>query len=186
MPKKRKKSRRPVRKPRKNRPHQQNAARAATKPRDKRFERAERLQKDLERNPSLPFGPTARRKGLDPRWVLKHFGSSFYRDSSGRIKPKPKRKTSEITLHMPSAEPGVSIPIVTRRKKERRTVGQWMAALNAAARGDFAKIDAFPRGVMIGGIPLPTDRDEIQQILNAVAEQAAPFEGLYRVIARPS
>jgi hypothetical protein len=60
-----------------------------------------------------------------------------------------------------------------------------MAALNAAGRGDFSKIDKFPKNKKVGGILLPTKHAEIQQILVNLAEQESPFEGLYRTIVRP-
>jgi hypothetical protein len=76
------------------------------------------------------------------------------------------------------------MPVPTQSKKERLLLGRWMAALNSAGRGDFSKIDKFPKN--IGGILLPTKRAEVQQILVSLAEQESPFEGLYRTIVRRS
>lgn len=59
-----------------------------------------------------------------------------------------------------------------------------MAALNAARGGDFSKIDKFPKNKRVGGVLLPTKHAEIQQILENLAEQESPFEGLYRTIVR--
>ena len=47
-----------------------------------------------------------------------------------------------------------------------------MAALNAAGRGDFSKIDKFPRNKSIGGVRLPTNRNEVQRILKALAKKS--------------
>lgn len=87
-------------------------------------------------------------------------------------------------LYIPWFEPGEVVPVPTKSKAERLLVGRWMAALNAAASGDFSKIDKFPRNTVIGGVRLPTDRKEIQQILKSLADKESPFEGLYRTIAR--
>jgi hypothetical protein len=78
------------------------------------------------------------------------------------------------------------MPVATTSKKERLLIGRWMAALNSAGRGDFSKIDKFPKDKRIGGILLPTNRAEVQQILVSLAEQESPFEGLYRTIVRRS
>jgi len=117
---------------------------------------------------------------------MKPFRSSFQKDSSGRIKAKPFGPLSELTLHIPSAKPGVSIPVVTKNREERVLLGRWMAALSAAGRNDFSRMEAFPRGTVIGGVPLTTDPEEVQDIVVAIAEEEEPYEGLYRVIARPS
>jgi hypothetical protein len=61
-----------------------------------------------------------------------------------------------------------------------------MDALNAAGRRDFSKMNKFPRGLVIGGVRLPTGIYEIQRIVEALAEVEAPYEGLYRSIAKPS
>lgn len=87
-------------------------------------------------------------------------------------------------LYIPWFEPGEVIPVPTKGKAERLLVGRWMTGLNAAGRGDFSRIDKFPRNTVIGGVRLPTDRKEIQQILKSLADKESPFEGLYRTIAR--
>ena len=61
-----------------------------------------------------------------------------------------------------------------------------MDALNTAGRGDFSKIRKFPEGKSVGGVRLATNDHEIQLILDAMAEEESPFEGLYRNLARPS
>jgi len=65
-------------------------------------------------------------------------------------------------------------------------MGQWMAGMNAAGRGDFSKIDRFPKNERIGGVLLPTKRADVQQILVSLADRESPFEGLYRTIVRRS
>jgi len=137
------------------------------------------------RNPSLSFAQAARKRRVDPRTVLHHFRSDFEKDSSGRIKARPKGRKRQI-LYVPGFEPGHEIPISTKNAGERRVVGRWMEALNAAGRGDFSKMDKFPRNKLIGGVRLPTNRNEVQRILKALAEKESPYEGLYRTLARPS
>ena len=139
----------------------------------------------MARNPSLALTEAARNRGVDPRTVQKHAGSALKRDSSGRIKVRPTDRLRQ-TLHIAGAEPGKRVPVPTRNRPERRLLGRWMAALNAAGRGDFSKIRKFPRNQSVGGVKLPTNDSEIQQILDALAETEAPFEGLYRTIARQS
>jgi hypothetical protein len=75
-------------------------------------------------------------------------------------------------------------PIPTKSKADRRWVGRWMAALNAAGQNDWLKMDKFPKDKRIGGVLLPTKRAEIQQILVSLADRESPFEGLYRTIVR--
>ena len=140
---------------------------------------------DMLRNPALTFTQAARNRNVDPRSVLKHFRSGFYKDSSGRIKARPSDRSRQ-TLYTPSTKPGVSIPVPTRGRPQRLLVGRWMAAINAARSGDFSELKKFTRGQFVGGVRLPTGTHEVQLILNARAEEEAPYEGLYRSIARPS
>ena len=90
------------------------------------------------------------------------------------------------TLYKPTAIPGVHDPVVTKNKRERRLLGKWMAALNAAGRNDWSKMSKFPKQQLVGGVLLETDPNEVQAILLALAEEESPYEGLYRAIARPS
>jgi hypothetical protein len=148
-------------------------------------DRSFQVLQDMARHPSLDFTQAARNRNIDPRTVLKHVGSALQRNSSGRIKPRPSDNLRQ-TLYIPSAEPGETISVPTSNSFERQLLGKWMEALNRAGRGDFSEIRAFPSGLSIGGVALPTSDDEIQAILEVLAEGETPFEGLYRTIARPS
>jgi len=61
-----------------------------------------------------------------------------------------------------------------------------MTAVNAAGRDDFSLIHEFPSGQMVDGVLLPTGPYQIQKILEALAEEDGPYEGLYRTLARRS
>ena len=148
-------------------------------------ERAEQVHRDMLQNPSLSFTRASLKRKVDPRTVLHHFGSDFEKDSSGRLKARSIGRKRQ-TLYIPGAEPGLDIPVPTKNASERRFVGRWMAALNAAGRNDFSQMDKFPRNKSIGGVRLPTNRNEVQRILKALAERESPFERLYRTLARPS
>jgi len=147
--------------------------------------RALRVLSDMRRDPSLSLSEAARKRRIDPRSVRKHVGSKLRKDSSGRVRAKPSDGRHK-TLYIPSASPGVSVPVTTRNVRERRLLGKWMAALNAAGRGDFSRIRKFPKRQVIGGVRLATGPKEVQRILNALAEEESPFEGLYRTLVRPS
>jgi hypothetical protein len=147
-------------------------------------ERGERLVADMRGDPSLTFTSASRKWRLDPRWLRKQFGAEFQKDTSGRVRVKV-RNPRHKTLYKPTATPGMPVPVVTRSKRERRLLGQWMAAVNAAGRNDWSKMRRFPKGQRIGGVLLETDPNEVQEILKALAEEESPYEGLYRAIARP-
>ena len=55
-------------------------------------------------------------------------------------------------------------------------MGEWFASINEAARGDFDRLNRFPRGTVIDGVLLPTDSEEVQQILEAMEGAESPFE----------
>jgi hypothetical protein len=147
--------------------------------------RARQVLEDMRRDPSLSLTRAARNRKIDPRTVRKHFSSAFRKESSGRIRAKPLGGRHK-TLYIPSTSPGVSVPVITKNVRERRLLGKWMAALNAAGRNDFSKMKRFPRRQVIGGVHLATSPEEVQRILNALAEEESPFEGLYRTLVRPS
>ena len=148
-------------------------------------DRALHVGADMRRDPSLTFTQACLKRGIDPRTVRKYIASAFRKDSSGRVRARPSDRFRK-TLHIPTTKPGVRIPVPTKNSRERQLVGSWMAAINAAGRGDFSKLREFPRGQFVGGVRLPTGTYEVQRILSAMAEEEAPYEGLYRSLARPS
>jgi hypothetical protein len=147
--------------------------------------RARQVNTDMLQDPSLTFARAARKRGIDPRTVLKHLPGGFRKHSSGRIIARAVTGRRKL-LYIPWFEPGEVMPVPTNSKAERLLVGRWMAALNAARDGDFSKIDDFPKNTRIGGVLLPTKHAEVQRILVSLAEQESPFEGLYRTIVRRS
>jgi hypothetical protein len=140
---------------------------------------------DLRRDPSLTFTQAARNRGVKPRTIHKYAASALRKDSSGRIKALASDRFRE-TLYIPGTKPDESIPIRTRNSRERQLIGQWMAALNDAGRGDFSGMSQFPKGTVVGGVRLPTNPEEVQRILEVAVESEGPYEGLYRTMARPS
>jgi hypothetical protein len=167
-----------------------NSSKLATgsgkKPRSSRKSSTERrifqVHQDMLKNSNLSFTRASRRRRIDPR-KARDYSNLFRKDSSGRIRAYavPRRQK---TLYIPWFEPGEVKPIPTKGKADRRWVGRWMAALNAAGRDDWSKMDKFPEGKRIGGVLLPTKRAEVQRILVSLADRESPFEGLYRTIAR--
>jgi hypothetical protein len=147
--------------------------------------RASLVRRDMLRRPSLSLARAARRRRVDPRSVVKHFPTDFQKDSSGRIKARPNDRSRQ-TLFIPGFQPGEEIAVPTKSARDRRLLGLWLGALKAAGRGNFSKMEKFPRGLSIGGFRLHTNRAEVQRILNSLAETESPFEGLYRTLARPS
>jgi hypothetical protein len=147
--------------------------------------RAHQVHQDMLKDPSLSFNRAARRRKIDPRTAREYNPSWFRKDPSGRIRAYVTPRRQKI-LYIPWFEPGEVMPVPTKGKNERLLLGRWMAALNAAGRGDFSKIDKFPKNRRIGGVLLSTERTEVQQILVSLAEQESPFEGLYRTIVRRS
>lgn len=113
-----------------------------SKPQTKREARARRrsshVYQDMLRKPTLSFTQAAQKRKVDRRTVLHHYGSDFEKDSSGRIKARSLDRRRQ-TLFIPGSEPGVDIPVPTKNASERRFVGRWMKALNAARRGDFSE-----------------------------------------------
>ena len=154
-------------------------------PRKTVHERSRLVLEDMLRNPSLSLAKAAQKRRVDPRSVLTHFPGRFRKGSSGRIRARAVTRRRK-TLFVPWFEPGEVMPIRTKSKAERRLLGRWMAALNAAGHGDFSKIDKFPKSKRIGGVLLPTNRAEVQQILVSLSEQESPFEGLYRTMVKRS
>lgn len=150
-----------------------------------RLELGKTVIADMLGDPSLSFTAAARKWEADPRWLRKTFSSEFEKTPSGRIRAKVRNARHKI-LYQPTATPGMAIPVVTKNKRDRLLLGEWMAALNEAGRGDWSRMGKFPKGRRIGGVLLETDPDKVQEILEALAEEESPFEGMYRTIARPS
>jgi hypothetical protein len=140
---------------------------------------------DLRRDPSLTLSQAAENRNVGRGTVRKYISSALRRDDSGRVKARPNDRIRE-TLLLPSTKPDERIPVHTKSFQDRKLVGQWHAALNAAARGDFSLIRKFPRGQMVGGVLLPTGPYQIQKILAAQAEAETKLEGPYRTLARPA
>jgi hypothetical protein len=55
------------------------------------YNRASLVQRDMLRDPFLSFARALRKRKIDGRTVLHHFGSDFEKDSSGRIKARSIR-----------------------------------------------------------------------------------------------
>lgn len=145
--------------------------------------RVRQVRQDMLKNPSLSLARASRRRRTDPRTVLKHYPTGFRKDTSGLIRAYAVPRRQKI-LYIPWFEPGEVKPIPTSSKADRRWVGRWMAALNAAGHNNWSKMNRFPKDKRIGGVLLPTKRAEIQQILKSLADKESPFEGLYRTIVR--
>src|SRR5438093_5476989 len=69
------------------------------------YKRASQVHRDMLRNSSLSFARAIRKRKIDGRTVLDHFGSDFEKDSSGRIKARSKSRKLQ-TLYIPGFEPG--------------------------------------------------------------------------------
>jgi hypothetical protein len=149
--------------------------------------RARSLQvlSDLRRDPSLTFSQAAENRDVGRGTVRKYISAALRRDDSGRVKARLNDRIRE-TMFIPGTKPDEPIPVHTKSSQERKLVGQWHTALNAAARGDFSLIRNFPRGQMVGGVLLPTGPYQIQKILAAQAEAETKLEGPYRTLARPA
>jgi hypothetical protein len=141
---------------------------------------------DLRRDPSLTFSQAAENRNVGRGTVRKYISAALRRDDSGRVKARRLNDRIRETMFIPGTKPDERIPIHTKSSQERKLVGQWHTALNAAARGDFSVIHKFPRGQMVGGVLLPTGPYQIQKILAAQAEAETKLEGPYRTLARPA
>ena len=134
---------------------------------------------DLRRNPELTVTQAARNREISPRSVRKYIGSQLKQERSGAKLRATASDLLRATLHIPSTKPDVLIPIHTKNSRERYLVGEWFASINEAARGGFDRLNNFPKGTVIDGVLLPTDTEEVQQILEAMEGAETPFERLY-------
>jgi hypothetical protein len=134
---------------------------------------------DLRRDTNLSFTQAAKNRGISPRSVRKQIGSQLRQERpGGRIRVTTSDRI-RVTMQIPSTRPDVLIPIHTKNSKERYLVGEWIAAIKEAGRGDFARLNRFPRGTFIDGVRLPTGRYEVQKILEALETSESPFDRLY-------
>jgi len=142
-------------------------------------DRALHVLSDLRRDPTLTFTQGAKNRDVSPLSVRKHIGSELKQDRPGGRIRVTKSDRLRATLHIPSTKPDVLIPIHTKNSRERYLVGEWFASINEAARGGFDRLNRFPKGTVINGVLLPTDSEEVQQILEAMEGAETPFERLY-------
>src|SRR5215468_4398598 len=145
------------------------------------FTRAKALHvlSDLRRDPKLTLSQAAKNREISPRSIWKHIGSQLERKGSGRRIGVTTSDRLRATLHIPSTKPDVLIPIHTKSSKERYLVGEWFASIIEAGRGDFSRLNQFPKGIYIDGVRLPTGAYEVQKILDAMENSESPFERLY-------
>lgn len=118
---------------------------------------------DLRRDPKLTFSQAAKNREISLRSLWKHIGSELKR--FGRRIRVTTSDRLHATLHIPSTKPGVLIPIHTKNSRERYLVGEWLASIVEAGRGDFSRLNRFPKGTYIDGVRLPTGAYEVQKIL---------------------
>jgi len=142
-------------------------------------ERLLQVASDMRRDPTLSFSRAAADRGVSPKSRHAFLKNLFYRDASGRILPR-KSDRYRKALFIPNTQPGQFTEIRTKNSRERSLVGQWHVAMNAAAGGDFSRIDAFPKNQVVGGVRLATSLDEVQRIVEAMAESDGRYEGPYR------
>jgi hypothetical protein len=111
--------------------------------------------------------------------VSEHFHPrAFFRDKRGR---RQVRAYDDYTRHVKvqTATPGKLKSLTVRGNHEASLIGIWNNAVKAAGGGDFSKIDAFPRGVVIDGFRLVTSHAAVTRIARAAAESNNPFEDIY-------
>lgn len=134
---------------------------------------------DLRRDPKLTLSQAAKNREVSPRSIRKYIGSQLRQERSGGKLRVTSSDHLRATLHIPSTKPDVLIPIHTKRSKERYLAGEWFASIVEAGRGDFSRLNRFPKGTYIDGVRLPTGPYEVQKILEAMETSESPFERLY-------
>jgi hypothetical protein len=134
---------------------------------------------DLRRDLKLTLSQAAKNREISPRSIWKYIGSQLKRKRAGRGIRVTISDRLRATLRIPSTKPDVLIPIHTRSSKERYLVGEWFASIVEAGRGDFSRLNQFPKGIYIDGVRLPTGAYEVQKILEAMENSESPFERLY-------
>jgi len=134
---------------------------------------------DLRRDTKLTLSQAAKNREVSPRSIRKYIGSQLKQERSGGKLRVTSSDRLRATLHTPSTKPDVLIPIHTKSSKERYLVGEWFASIVEAGRGDFSRLNRFPKGTYIDGVRLPTGAYEVQKILEAMENSESPFERLY-------
>jgi hypothetical protein len=133
---------------------------------------------DLRRDPKLTLSQAAKNREVSPRSIRKYIGSQLKQERSGGKLRVTSSDRLRATLHIPSTKPDV-LPIYTKGSKERYLVGEWFASIKEAGRGDFSRLNRFPKGTYIDGVRLTTGAHEVQKILEAMENSESPFERLY-------
>ena len=134
---------------------------------------------DLRRDPNLTPTQAAKNREISLDAIRKYIGPQLIQERpGGRIRVTQSDRL-QATLQIPSDKPDVLIPIHTRSSKERYLVGEWVASLNEASRGDFTRLKQFPKEIVIDGVRLPTEPRDVQRILEAMEAAEQPFEHLY-------
>jgi hypothetical protein len=132
----------------------------------RRLKAGKRLVADMAADSSLFFTPTAHKRGLDPRWVLREFSSQLEKDSSGRIRAKARSRRRK-TLYIPTATPDVRTPVATRNK-----------AGASCRRSGVRSPSRFPHcastNVQSGNSPLRPGEEKAHACDNACLRQLRP------------
>jgi hypothetical protein len=141
--------------------------------------RALHVLADLRRNPEFTISQAAHNREVSLSTIRRYIGSQLKQDRPGGRITVTKGDRLSAYLYIPTTQPDVFQNIHAHGSEERALVGEWIAALNEAARGDFTRINKFPKGKSIDGVRLPTDTYEVQRVLEAMANSEKPFEDLY-------
>jgi len=134
---------------------------------------------DLRRDAKLTLSQAARNREVSPRSIRKYIGSQLRQERPGGKLRVTTSDRLRATLQIPSTKPDELVPIQTKSSKERYLVGEWFAAIKEAARGDFSRLNKFPKRTYVNGVRLPTGSYEVQRILEAMETAEQPFEHLY-------
>src|ERR1700686_519677 len=129
---------------------------------------------DLRRDPKLTLSRAAKNREVSPRSIRKYIGSQLKQERSGGRLRVTSSDRLRATVHIPSTRPDVLIPIHAKSSKERYLVGEWFASIVEAGRGDFSRLNQFPKGIYIDGVRLPTGAYEVQKILEAMENSESP------------
>lgn len=134
---------------------------------------------DLRRDPKLTLTQAAKNREVSPRSIRKYIESQLKQERPGGRFRVTASDRLRATLQIPSSKPDVLISIHTKSSKERYLVGEWFASVVEAGRGDFSRLNRFPKGTFVDGVRLPTGAHEVQKILEAMENSESPYERLY-------